>query len=226
MFLFPPPQSDRVNRTFLLGLPPFLVIDSSAMSNRAIQKLVTKSLGRVALVVAGALLFMAPKVSAAPILWTLQNVGLSDGATVSGSFVFDASLAQFSSVTVSLTAGSANPAETFAFFSPVTQLATNLYLDISNPIVVGTTEGLFINFAPQLTNAGGTVSVGGILGPCSTAICGNISSPQAVVSTANASAFGVAVSPEPSTLSLILLGTLVVFILRHRILKQASRRLM
>jgi hypothetical protein len=147
----------------------------------------------------GALLVL-PNVSAEPVVWTLQNVQFFDGSTASGSFVFDADLDQYSLVNVSVTAGSVNDAAAFNFLSPADQSANVVYLATANPPIIGTTEGFIMSFSPlQLTDAGGTIPLNGILGPCFTAEC-DIVGPYSIPSSGYVA--GVPVSPVVTTTTL------------------------
>jgi hypothetical protein len=178
-------------------------------------------LHRSCLVAGLALLLGAVDASAAPVLWTLQNIDFADGSVATGSFIFDADTVQYSSVNISLTAGTMNPAATFNFLSPVAQIPTVIYMTNTSPVVAGSSLGLFLSFLPsQLTDAGGTVGAGGILGPCLTS-CGNVGTPSTITLSQDSSVVGVAVSPEPDALTLFGLGSLLLFALKRWQLRSA-----
>ena len=114
---------------------------------------------------------------AVPISWTLNNVTFDDGGTASGSFLFDADSSTFSSINISTSAGTAMTAGTYSDLHPfyVGSSLPALILSDSVPVTV---RLLQLPFLDALTNAGGTVSLGGLgnfgEGACGGAPCQNV----------------------------------------------------
>lgn len=104
-------------------------------------------------VVAGLILGMTGMANAAPIKWSLSGVGFDDGATASGSFIYDAATNNYSAWSISTSPGDLpgvtyNPSNSAAFadvFAPSSVL-------IGNALAV-----IEFDFVSALTDAGGTV---------------------------------------------------------------------
>ena len=155
-----------------------------------------------------ALSVAALSVQATPITYTLTNVTFSDGATATGSFVFDATTHLSSGFDISTTAGILTAFEW-------TKANSGLYFGggsgINNFVLI-TTDGRRVfnfSFMDPLTNGGGTDTIN----LASTYECYNCSPFRRVVVGSVTSN----VIPEPTSLALMLpvLGA-VVFGARRR----------
>jgi hypothetical protein len=162
-------------------------------------------------VVAGLLMLGASLPSQAiPISWTLNNVTFGDGATASGSFMFDASTHTSSSYSVSFTGG---------ILSDLVYDAGNSDFSYggfgANSFIVSSNDGhRYFNFAftDALTDAGGIVQ----LLPTDSYECANCS-PFRLVVSGEVTAQAASVVPEPASLALVVptLGMLA-FLTRRR----------
>jgi len=99
---------------------------------------------------------------AAPVTWTLDNVtfypgGGPDGGTISGTFVYDATLDVYSDVALSISG--------FATDGPVEHGSgsaneLNASMDLAHsPWLELTPPDVYLRFSSALTNAGGTVAI-------------------------------------------------------------------
>lgn len=161
--------------------------------------------------------------SAIPVFWTLDNVTFDDGATASGSFVFDADIGVYSSINMTSSPGSVvTDPHTYSFVGSSFTDASQL-LALESAPAGGTDQTdisyLYFNFVGDLTNTGGTISVlgagGGFtsLGICNNPSCGSARDFNKQ-STGNVIAFQV---PEPSTALLLAAGLTVIVIRRRRL---------
>jgi hypothetical protein len=95
-------------------------------------------------------------ISARPVTWTFSGVTLSDGGTMSGSFVYDADTNTYSSINIT-TSGGSQTGTTFAVaHTAVASSANFFYVLPSGPITALSTHSLLLVFPAALTNAGGT----------------------------------------------------------------------
>lgn len=149
--------------------------------------------------------------NASPVVWTLQNATFAGGGSASGSFTYDATTNQFSSINISTTATGAYTAQVFTFGN----CCDNILLDTfaSNAADQTGVHYLQIQFVNPLTNAGGTdpfFSGNDYEGVCANATCSTFSS---VVSFSSGSVTGSATTtptPEPASFSLIPIGLLAI----------------
>jgi len=157
--------------------------------------------GVSALAVAGA--------QAGPVLWALTNATFTDGATATGSFVFDADTSVFGNVSVS----KADGAYASVAYTTATQYTNPATIEFGTKSSLNTGD-FFIDLIPvaALTNAGGVVGLTAAVSPvafgrdsffgrCLDAGCNSGGDIGGL--NAGASLVGVAV-PEPATLLLVL----------------------
>jgi len=174
-------------------------------------------------VIAGILLMLfvlAPVASADGVTWTLQNMLFNDGATASGSFVYDAATNTVSSIHITTTSGS--------FFTGATYTAVDpsfapLPFDIGVVVMLMSdftgSSALELEFftsntfaVPQnLTNAGGTVFTALNEFACLNSACTSVNDLRGTIADGT-----VTSAPEPSTLVLAGLGLLGLCTLRRR----------
>lgn len=167
--------------------------------------------------------FVAPSSAhATPITWTISGLTFNDGATASGSFVFDVDTLTYSSVAITTTSGPVIPGHTYLFDHP----------DFENnglrPIVVDQVPPMVgahvlqMTFSANMTNGGGTLGIlDAMEGPCFAAfvfpLCPGFdgNTPSLIRSGAGGTATaGPAPVPEPS--SLLLLGAGALCLWRRR----------
>ena len=92
-------------------------------------------------------------------LWTLQGVTFFDGATASGSFVYDAITNQYTAINIATTSGSF-PGATFTFLgTKIAPTATEVHFYSSNAADLTNSHFLYLKFASPLTAAGGNVQL-------------------------------------------------------------------
>ena len=123
-------------------------------------------------------------VEAVPVTLYLNSVTLNDGGFATGSFVYDADANTYSSVAVFTTPGTGvtsvsaiGAGANYFQQSPGGTASHNTLLN-SPVISSGITRSLTLAFAAPLTNAGGTVALGGVQpeGFCSTSTCSALAS--------------------------------------------------
>ncbi len=111
--------------------------------------------------------------STAPKRWFLSGVVLSDGTEVFGSFIFDATLGAYSSISITTTAGTSVPSTGYFTLSPVKSSGPSLNLVSSSVIVPLNTTTFSITFESGLGNSGGTVAITSVVeATCTSAGCG------------------------------------------------------
>lgn len=174
-----------------------------------------------------------PVASADGVTWTIEDLTLSDGASVSGSFVYDATTNTFSSIDIVTAAGtaldgSAFPGATYTAVDPgfgpypfdVAFVPSASSSDLTNGPVLelefftGTDE----NTTENLTNAGGSVVTVVNELECSDSNCSTVAAQEIRGSSPNSPTglvVGVPVA-EPSTLLLIGSGLLFGLMLAIR----------
>jgi hypothetical protein len=159
---------------------------------------------------------------AIPVEWSVDGLVRDDGGTVSGSFVYDADTNTYSAINITTTQGSSSlPGETYSGFSiPVAPSATFVLFErtqrttTSPPPDYTDQNTLAFQFAPGLTNAGGSVAPSFMSeSACGDIIC-SVNSPTVTLSGV---IVGTPVPPSPPTpvpaLSLPVLGLLVAIVL-------------
>jgi hypothetical protein len=155
-------------------------------------------------------------VSAAPILWTLQGVTLSDGGTAFGSFVYDADTNTYSDLDITTTTGSARAGSTYTVVNAFTSNSASGFFAATTllaPFDPGS-PGLIIGFL-TLTDSGGTRQYDATFifdeGPYYT-----FNSLLGDATFRTSTAGGISSVPEPSALVQVAIGGLVLFVLGSR----------
>jgi PEP-CTERM motif len=150
---------------------------------------------------------IAPTVSADDVTWTLTDVAFSDGATASGSFVYDADTNTVSSVDITTTLGSLFDGATYTGVDPnYGPLSDEIVFvpDASSTDFTGT-PALDFGFMTDLTDSGGVVPLqAGFEDTCANADCTSGSIVRTTISGEVVAP--TAKTPEPASLSLLLLG--------------------
>ena len=179
-------------------------------------------LGTIALA-ALTVLVGASNAYASPVTWTLENVAFADGGTASGSFTYNATTNFYSAINISTTATDGLPATVFQYKSIFgTAPSVAVFVDSNSADLTGFHD-LTFRFTSNLTDAGGTIplqlSFGSFETTCNNAQCGSVGSPTSYI-TAGSVTTGVAATPEPATISLILVGLVAIIVARRRSAKQ------
>jgi hypothetical protein len=150
--------------------------------------------------------FGVPSIASADgITWTLSGVTFDDGATASGSFVFDALTNTYSAIDIITTAGSAFGGATYTGIDPGFPSTSGQLIVVTNPLLADLTGTgvLELDFGP-LTNLGGTFPVVAEgEGTCDDAGC---TSGTELRTITGGEVTGVVATPEPSTLLLLVMG--------------------
>ncbi len=162
------------------------------------------------LIVAGAI---APTVSADDVTWTLSDVTFTDGGTASGSFVYDADTDTVSSVDIVTTSGTAFGGATYTAVDPGYGPYADEIVFVTDSLAVYTgAPALDLGFLSDLTDAGGTDGLFSMDG-YGEYTCGDPGCNYGGVelrALAGGEVVGVATTPEPASLSLLLLGIGIV----------------
>jgi len=156
-----------------------------------------------------------PAALADGVSWTLNNMVFSDGATASGSFVYDAATNTLSSISITTTAGSAFGGATYTAVDPsFTPLPNDIGFVVTlMPDFTGTgaleleffTSNTFAT-PTNLTNAGGTIFTALNEFQCLNASCTSVNDLRGTVGSGTVT--GVVITPEPSSLLLLAIGAL------------------
>jgi hypothetical protein len=152
---------------------------------------------------------VATPANAIPVLWTLSGVTLTDGTTLTGSFVYDADVPGYSDIDITSSGGSKTPSMTWTIDDPnATVVAVQLDLVDGTTNLTGTpTIELSFNV---LKDAGGIDLIRPsttFYGTCGSSVC--ISFNSQGVTGVGGELIGVPVQtsvPEPSSLTLLLAG--------------------
>lgn len=176
--------------------------------------MISKTLGLIAVM----LLAGPMSANAMPITWNLQGVTFDDGGTASGSFVYDADTATYSSIDIQTTG---NLAFTYTTADLLGWAPFGFSITTSSFVGGGLLELLMVS---DLTNAGGLIAIGQ-RGPFSTpfettyivnvlggGVLPNFNSPPFREITTG---FVTSV-PEPATLSLLGFGLFGISFMRRR----------
>ena len=120
-------------------------------------------LGRIAVAMTATAVVGMSHALAAPVLWTLQDVTFADGATASGSFIFDSELPTntpaYSSINITVTGGTVFADTTYTGYN-ATSIGSSIYASftVGGDISQGALA-LDLIFASALTDAGGIVAI-------------------------------------------------------------------
>jgi hypothetical protein len=165
-----------------------------------------------------ALFGFVPTASADGVLWTLNDMIFSDGATASGSFVYDAATNTLSSISITTTAGSAFGGATYTAVDPsFTPLPNDIGFVVTlMPDFTGTgaleleffTSNTFAT-PTNLTNAGGTIFTALNEFQCLNTSCTSVDDLRGTIGSGTVTGLVV---PEPSTLLFLLIGALGVVV--------------
>jgi hypothetical protein len=178
-----------------------------------------------------------------PVQWTIQGMTFENGSTVSGTYVFDGDINAFSDIHVSVSAAVGIAAQSFDALIPTTGNALGAafstlplhFNDVPtcsalNPLAdysCGTNLFLFALGPGQMTNGGGTVPISfAAIEWCSSAVCNEGGFTGIARPGAFASNLGSVTSiPEPSTLTLLLLGLPILLLGRSGLSVARTQRI-
>lgn len=158
---------------------------------------------KMSFLLSAAILVVAPVADAAPVRWSVDQLSLTDGSTVSGGFTYDASLDLVSDTAITLaTTSPGSPYQLTHRFYPTLGGLFFAFTETAAADYTGQAT-LWIWVTSPLTDAGGAVpidtSVGYGWGVCNIASCLSASNPGDL----RGSLVGV---PEPGMLALLCLG--------------------
>ncbi len=108
----------------------------------------------LAFTIAAAASLIASASSADPVVWTLNNVEVLDGSTVSGSFTYDADIDVYSAINITTTSSGRGPFRAEAF----TANGPTMFIAHQSPAQTNQ-NGVFLATAVPKTNAGGTLTL-------------------------------------------------------------------
>jgi len=169
------------------------------------------------------LLGFAPVASADGVAWTLHGMLFSDGATASGSFVYDASTNTVSAVDITTTSGSLFEGATYTTVDPsFTPLPSDIGVVVLLLPDFTASSALELEFftsntfaTPEnLTNAGGTVFTALNEFVCLNPACTSVNDLRGTIGDGTVT--GTVSTPETSTLLLLAMGLPGLYILRRR----------
>lgn len=163
-----------------------------------------------------ALLMLAafvPTASADGITWDLSGVTFSDGATASGSFVFNADTNTFSSIDITVAGGSSTFGDgTYTILDPGYSSNSSRLVPVESPFPANGVGAPVLGFlfGSPLTDAGGTASLAMNQGIQD---CANVNCSVSTITydlTAGDVVSSVTATPEPSSLLMLVGGCLAL----------------
>jgi hypothetical protein len=105
------------------------------------------------LILATILLLNAVAANAIPVTWELQDIIFNDGATASGSFIYDADLDAFSNINVVTTSSEVIEGSTYTEIGSSFAGPGDVYLGVTY------NDNLVFELQEDMSNSGGTISV-------------------------------------------------------------------
>ena len=119
-----------------------------------------------------------------PLIWYLDDVTFSNGASANGSFTFDADTNTYSDINITVINSPSRGTTTYGVPNPSSSGNSTTMIAVEEVLadMVGVEE-LALGFASSLTNSGGTIVIapypGGfsVQGTCNNTACGGINSP-------------------------------------------------
>jgi len=159
---------------------------------------------------------LAPVASADSVTWTLNNFVLDDGATASGSFVYDASTNSFSSIDIVTTGAGSFTGATYTALDPgfgpfpfnIAFVTAPLLPDyLGTPVIE-------LGLVTNLSASGGTISADLNEFICTNSNCSTASDFRG--SLDGSTLTGVVSTPEPSSLITLAGGLFALFASRRR----------
>lgn len=166
--------------------------------------------------IAVAALLLPSLASADGITWTLEDVALNDGGSVTGSLNYNATTNSYSAIDITSSPGSLLGGTTYTTLTPPF-FSTSTLLGVGPSTIPGGnyTDLTFLElfFTNPLTNSGGTDPVYAVETYCSNSNCSTYTERT---STSGFATTSPAATPEPATLALLLCGLLVPFVFCRR----------
>ena len=169
-------------------------------------------------------ILLAASASASAVTWDIVGQ-FDDGGTISGSFVYDADLDQFSSIDVTTSAGSTLSGALYTLPDPCCTSVADFLLFVTTTGDLTGTPVLSLDLVSPMTDAGGTIDLA-TSGPgffseesCANSICSGPAGAERSVVSGDVSSV-----PEPSTFLLLLpLCALIAALRRKRDERFGSR---
>jgi hypothetical protein len=161
---------------------------------------------------------------ATPVQWFLENTSLSNGASLTGSFYYDATTTAYSNIDIVMSATTAFPSGiTFTHIGNAGYDSASSFQAITAGATIGTSSAignpyLFLSFSSAMTNAGGILTIAASydgIATCGDAYCSsNSASVGSVVN--NGTDLGEISTPEPLSMALFGTGIAGLAIARRR----------
>ncbi len=173
----------------------------------------------------GILLSMVPApAQATPIHWFLENTSLTNGASLTGSFYYDATTTAYSNIDITMSATTSFPSGiTFTHVGNTGYDSASSFQAITAGATIGTSSAtghpyLFLSFSGPMTDAGGVLTLSASYDGIAT--CGNASCTTNSASVGsvvyNGTDLGEISTPEPVTFALLGTGIAGLAVVRRR----------